>query len=194
MALVSFAGPLVEPVLLADIKTHLRVGESDEDTLITSLITAARVHVEHLLSRKMITQTWSLYLDVWPENDTIILPLNPVQSISEIRLYDAQDTVSVINPAEYYVDASGDPGRVIWLGGGARPHGGRVANGIEVRFTCGYGDNPNDVPEPLRQAVTLLVTHWYERREPVEVGEQPMPVPMMIASLLSPYRSMRIGA
>ena len=193
MALVSLAGPLLEPVLLSDIKIHLRVSDNDEDTLITSLIAAARVHVEHLLSRKMITQSWSLYLDVWPENDTIILPLNPVQSISDIRLYDAQDNVSVVNPADYYVDVSGDPARIIWLGSGARPRGGRIANGIEVRFNCGYGDNPGDVPEPLRQAITLLVTHWYERREPVEVGEQMLPVPMMIASLLSPYRSMRIG-
>ena len=57
MALVSIAGPLVEPVLLSDIKAHLRVSETDEDTLISSLITAARVHVEHLLMRKMITQS-----------------------------------------------------------------------------------------------------------------------------------------
>ena len=194
MALVSLAGPLQEPVLLDDIKTHLRVSENDEDTLISSLIIAARVHVEHILSRKMITQTWSFYLDQWPENDTISLPLNPVQNISEIKIYDVQDVASVVAASDYYVDVSGDPARIIWLGGGARPHAGRVANGIEVRFTTGYGDNPNDVPEPLRQAITLLVSHWYERREPVEVGEQPTQVPMMISSLLSPYRSLRIGA
>jgi len=193
MALVSIAGPLQEPVLLADIKAHLRVGETDEDTLINSLITAARVHVEHLLMRKMITQSWSYYLDEWPDNDTINLPLNPVQAINSIKIYDETNNSVLVPSTEYYVDVAGDPGRVVWLGTGNRPGPGRIANGIEVQFTAGYGDNPDDVPDPLRQAITLLVTHWYERREPVEVGGVPAQVPMMISTLLSPYRSMRIG-
>jgi len=194
MALVSLAGPLQEPVVLSDIKTHLRVSEADEDTLIIGLITAARVHIEHLLARALISQSWSYFMDAWPEDDTIILPLNPVLSVDAVRLYDAQDNVTPVAPADYYVDVAGDPGRIIWLGAANKPTAGRVVNGIEVQFTAGYGLNPEDVPEPLRQAVRLLVTHWYERREPVEVGEQPAQVPMMISTLLSPYRSTRIGA
>jgi len=194
MALVSIAGPLVEPVLLSDIKAHLRVSETDEDTLISSLITAARVHVEHLLMRKMITQSWSYFLDQWPDNDTITLPFNPVQSVNSIAVFDKDNNSIIVPSSDYYVDAAGDPGRVVWLAAGNRHEPNRVANGIEVQFTTGYGDNPGDVPEPLKQAITLLVSHWYEHREPVEVGELPAQVPMMITTLLAPYRSLRIGA
>lgn len=194
MALVSIAGPLVEPVQLSDIKAHLRVSDTDEDTLISSLITAARVHVEHLLMRKMITQSWAYFLDQWPDNDTINLPLNPVQSLNSIAVFDKDNNSIIVPPSEYYVDLAGDPCRVVWLAAGNRPKPNRVANGIEVKFTTGYGDNPGDVPEPLKQAITLLVSHWFERREPVEVGELPAQVPMMISTLLAPYRSLRIGA
>ena len=194
MALVSNAGPLVEPVLLDDVKAHLRVSESDEDVLITSLITAARVHVEHLLMRKMINQSWSYFLDQWPDNDTICLPLNPVSSVNEIEVYDGENNSAAVASTQYYVDVESDPGRIVWLGAQGKPKPERVANGIEVKFTAGYGDNPEDVPAPLRQAITLLVTHWYERREPVEVGEQPAQVPMMITTLINPYRCLRIGA
>ncbi len=193
MALVSIAGPSSEPVLLSDIKAHLRVTDSEEDTLIAGLITAARVHIEHLLSRALITQSWSYFLDTWPADDTVVLPLNPVQSIGSIQIYDADDSTTLLSQGDYYPDLAADPARIIWLGKALRPAPGRVANGIEVQFSAGYGDLADDVPEPLRQAIRLLVTHWYERREPVEVGEQPAQVPMMIASLLSPYRNMGIG-
>ena len=37
----------------------------------------------------------------------------------------------------------------------------------EIDFTAGYGSSGVDVPQPLRQAIRLLVTHWYEHRSAV---------------------------
>ena len=37
--------------------------------------------------------------------------------------------------------------------------------------TVGYGDAAGDVPEPLRQAIRLLVAHWYENRGLVALGD-----------------------
>ena len=45
-----------------------------------------------------------------------------------------------------------------------------VANGVEIDFVAGHGDAPADVPPPIRQALLLLIAHWYEHREPVEIG------------------------
>ena len=67
MALVPVGGPAVEPVSLAEAKAHLRVTSTSEDLLIASLITAARVHLEVMLSCAFITQSWSWFLDDWPK-------------------------------------------------------------------------------------------------------------------------------
>ncbi|HIE72284.1 MAG TPA: hypothetical protein EYP98_20125 [Planctomycetes bacterium] len=65
---------------------------------------------------------------------------------------------------------------------------GRVANGIEIDFTAGYGTEASDVPEPIRQALLLLVSHWYERRDPIEVGAANTMVPVPVSQLLEPYK------
>lgn len=49
-----------------------------EDTLLTNLITAARRHVENVLRRALITQTWELWLDDFPTSGFEI-PLPPLQ-------------------------------------------------------------------------------------------------------------------
>jgi len=75
---------------------------------------------------------------------------------------------------------------VIW------PQPGKAANGIEIDFTAGYGAAASDVPAPLRQAVLLLVAHWYENREPIAVGSPEMAVPGPVAQLVEPFRVARI--
>ena len=54
MALVMTAAPSVEPISLAEAKAHLRIDASDEDSLLTSLITAGRIFVERTLSLALV--------------------------------------------------------------------------------------------------------------------------------------------
>src|SRR5690242_18760477 len=56
------AGPGEEPVSLAEAKAFARIDGSDEDALVGALIAAARLHVESLTGRALITQTWRLVL------------------------------------------------------------------------------------------------------------------------------------
>jgi uncharacterized phiE125 gp8 family phage protein len=72
------------------------------------------------------------------------------------------------------------------------PRPGLSALGIEIAFTAGYGNVASAVPAPLRQALLLLVAHWYEHREPVHIGGAVVAVPDTIASLLAPYRMVRL--
>ena len=75
---------------------------------------------------------------------------------------------------------------------GVWPAPGRRIGGIEIEFTAGYGDNPSDVPEPILQALKLLVAHWYEVRNPVHIGQMATRVPDTVSSLLAPYKVRRL--
>ena len=88
MTTILLSGPLDEPLTLAEAKSHLRVDHGDEDTLIQSLITSARLHVETLTGRVLMTQSWRLVLDDWPRRNILSIPLGPVQAVGAVRVYE----------------------------------------------------------------------------------------------------------
>lgn len=188
MPLILTSGPTSEPVTLDEAKAHLRVDNPFEDTLIASLILAARLHVERSLDTVLISQNWSLYLDGWPQAETVTLPLSPVQVVTAVRLYDANDGSQLLSPDLYTVDTLSKPARLRRKGGGGWPMPGRALNGIEIAMTLGYGDDPASVPAALRHAILLLVAHWYEVREPVAMDSSAVEAPLTVAALLQPYR------
>ena len=52
--------------------------------------------------------------------------------------------------------------------------------GIEIRFTCGYGETAEDVPAPLIEAIGQLVEAMYSGG--LEVG-----MPASVKALLTPW-------
>ncbi len=67
------------------------------------------------------------------------------------------------------------------------------AGGIEIDLVAGYGAAPADCPEPLRDAMRLLVIAAYEARGPERAGA---PQPAVIAAvdrLIQPYRQIKFG-
>lgn len=171
MILKRTSAPAVEPVSLAEAKEHLRVDISDDDDLIEGYITAAREYMEGATRRAFITQTWRLSLDAWPQSDEIQIPKPPLQSICSIVYYDADGISTTWDAANYIVDTDSEPGRValaygqFWPGVTLRP-----INAIQITYTAGYGDAASDVPQWVKQAIKLLIGHWYENRETVIVG------------------------
>jgi uncharacterized phiE125 gp8 family phage protein len=155
---------------------------SVEDTLITGLIQAAREYCEGFQSRAFITQSWYLWLDAWPEFFEI--PMSPLQSITSIKYYDTANTEYTLAATEYFVDVNSTPGRVALAYGKSWPSTGlRAVNGICVEFTCGYGATAASVPMAVRQAMLLLIGHWYENRE--AGADKPLtPIPLAVDSLL----------
>jgi uncharacterized phiE125 gp8 family phage protein len=192
MPLVLTAGPAVEPVSLAEAKAHLRLDGTAEDPLVGSLILTSRLHVETTLGLALVTQSWSWFLDAWPRRRGVELPLKPLQSITAVRLYDEAGAPTTVAPGTYFLDGAGNPPRLVRQGTLVWPRPARTANGIEIAFTAGYGNAAADVPQPIRQAILLLVAHWYEHRTPLEVGSQAEPPPGMVADLLAPYRTPRL--
>jgi len=63
-------------------------------------------------------------------------------------------------------------------------------NPLRVTYVSGYGAAASDVPQPLKQAVLLLVGYWYEMREAVisPTGNDPKELPLGAQWLLKPYK------
>jgi uncharacterized phiE125 gp8 family phage protein len=192
MALVLTSAPAVEPVSLAEAKAYLRLDDDDDDALVTTTITVARIFLERALDRVLITQGWTLFMDAWPAQPSLALPLAPLRDVSQVKTYAADDQPTVFASDNYFVDTASAPGRIVLRSAHSWPAPGRPVNGIEIAFTAGYGNASNDVPAPLRQAVLQLVAHWYDRREPVALDATPAEVPAMVATLIAPYRMVRL--
>ena len=192
MALLLTGGPLGEPVSLNEAKAHMRVDSADEDMLISGLITSARIYIETSTAQVLLTQNWSYFLDGWPSDNIVRLPLSPVQSITSVKVYDAGDVAATVSPGDYYTDTISGPARIIMRAGQAWPVPGRPLNGIEIGFSAGYGTLDSDVPATLRQAMLLLVAHWYEHREPVLLDGRAVKVPHSVAALLGAHRRLSL--
>lgn len=192
MSLVMTSAPALEPVSLAEAKAHLRIDHTLEDALIQSLIITSRLHIEAALGLALITQSWSFFADRWPKAQRLVMPMRPVQAIASVRLWKIDGTSMQLPGQAFFLDGQGLPARLVWQGNGPPTDPERTVNGIEVAFTAGFGAAPTDVPATIRHALLLLVAHWYENREPVEIGAEHSAIPAMVSDLLMPYRRRRL--
>jgi uncharacterized phiE125 gp8 family phage protein len=176
--------PATEPVSLAEAKAHLRVTQNDDDAYIGTLIKTARQSIEAQTGLGLISQGWSVFLDDWPEQGVIELPLAPVLEVIDIKVHGDDDSFAIIDPAHYYADNVSRPARIILRGSRNWAAPGRVANGIEILLTIGFVI----VPEPLREAVLQLVGHWHERRGDDSADEKLLG----LGQLIQPYRELRL--
>lgn len=205
--LMLLTPPAVEPVGLNEAKAYLGVLDSAEDSLISNLITAARQAVEQYCGRVLISQSWRLTLDSWPQeaivngglrDDVALLAANhrlgggvveiqlpkpPLQAVMAIRVYSAAGLAATIPASNFVVDGAATPGRVVMTSGASLPVIGQTARGLEIDFTAGYGASANDVPAVLRQAVLQAVKALYGRD-----GDQSLAAALRVASFFKVKR------
>lgn len=192
MTAILLAGPATEPVTLDEAKAFLRVDGSDEDSFISTLITAARLHTESVTGRAMISQSWRVVRDGWPPDRKVRLPVAPLQSLTEIRAYDADGVATMLTLAEFQPETGVSPAAIFVpvLVSGMPPT--REHDAIEIDYVAGCGDAPEDVPQDLRHAVLILVGYWFEHRDAVIVAGSGAVVPMGFDLLVTPYKAVRL--
>lgn len=184
-----------EPVTVSEVKSHLRITDNAEDILLAGMITAARKVVEQITRRAIIHQTWTLYLDTFPASEVIKLPYPPLAAVNHIK-YRAQDGALTTFPSsEYQVDTRATPGMIVLEGDAQFPLTDEdKINAVEIEFVAGYGASAAAVPSPIRLAITHLVCHWFENREPFKDSAfQMRPVPQTFELLLMPWRFLSLG-
>jgi uncharacterized phiE125 gp8 family phage protein len=188
MPIIQTTPPAAEPLGLATVKAHLRITHAEEDTTLTRLVSAARREVERRAGLCLISQGWSVFSDGWPADGCIALPLHPVAAITALTIHGEDDTPATIEASHYFLDRVRRPARLVMRQGRWLPPPGRAANGIEVALTAGFGATEADVPEDLRQAMLMLIAHWYAERG--DEGRKALPMPAL--ALLEPWRAVRL--
>ena len=172
--------PTVEPISLDEAKRHLRIDidETDHDDYLQDLIVVARHQVEMITWRKLITQTWTAFLQDWPGGNYIELPFGKLQSVtpevidgvSGIKYTDTDgDTYSWVS-TEYIVDTNYQKGRITLVDGYTWPNETLYpSNPIEIVFICGYG-LATSIPPQIKQAMKMIMSELFENREISIIG------------------------
>jgi uncharacterized phiE125 gp8 family phage protein len=186
--------PTEEPVTLTEAKAHLRVTGTDDDTYITSLISAARQRAETYISRAICEQTLAYSLDAFPTE--FALPRAPVSSITSITYTDEDgNTGQVLSDSLYQSNIVGSADNKIspavnqsWPSTQSSTY-----NAVTVTYVAGW-DNPTaspivrPLPTPIKQGILLMIGEMYENREESVVGLPVFKMPTTSAALLAPFR------
>lgn len=190
MNLVMTSPPACYPVGLAEVRAQLNIDTEDYDARLTGLVAAATEWVENYTGRALITRSYTGYLNWFPTGPRgyvrpyIQLEKPPLISVVDLITYDDSDNPTTYPSTQYYVDTVRTPGRIVLRRGQVWPIPLRLADGIQIDFTAGYGPNPGNVPETIRLAVQIMVGMFNEQRG----DETDAPdCPPAVKALLAPY-------
>lgn len=181
--------PAEQPVSLDDIKRHVRRALStDDDAMLQAYIDAAVAHLDGwrgVLGRCMVTQTWIQPFTGWQSG--LALPFPDIASVT-VRYTDAEDALQTLTEGLDFElgDIEGVP--TIWYAPSFSAPDLTINKPapIEVELTAGYGAAA-DVPAAVKQALRMLVAHWFLNRE--AVGETAMAeMPASVTALIAPHR------
>jgi len=161
------AGPVVEPVSLADAKAHCRVDASADDALMQGYITTAREWVEDYIDRALVTQQLVMKLDAFPPE--IELPRPPMiasgtaTAVTITYVTGEAGGTATLAASEYRIDRDSTPGAIRTLYAGSWPSHLIDQNAVTVTWWAGYGD-PTTVPQRVKSAILMCVHELYEKR------------------------------
>ncbi len=189
MSLLLTTPPTAEPLVLADVKAHLRIYIADDDLYITSLIIAARRTIESRYGLCLMRQSWALFADAWPVDRLFRIPLWPILTVDAITSYADDDSATAIDPTSYFLDVAVRPTRVALRQGRVFMQPARTINGLKLAFTAGFGADATFVPQEIKFALMATIADWYQNRGDVTGGS----LPATALEALASYRNVRIA-
>jgi uncharacterized phiE125 gp8 family phage protein len=133
--------PSQYPITLAEAKKQLEIDDADtaHDTYVDALLRAATGQAEQYLHRRLVTQTWKLYLNEFPSCDYITLPFGRLQSVTHLKYTDSDDDQTTFSTDNYSVDTVSEPGQIVLKYEKVWPTVTLANNNaLEIQFVCGY--------------------------------------------------------
>jgi uncharacterized phiE125 gp8 family phage protein len=170
------------------------VTNTTDDPQLLALITGARMHCEAVTDRALCTQTWRQTFSRWPGLPLTLVkaPLQATPTAPIVTYIDTAGVTQTLATTQYSVEAPAgpyaSPGRLLPVYAPTvypvTAYG--MLSTATVQYVAGYGAAV-DVPWPIKQAMLLLIAHWWSNREAVSVGPSASELPLAVASLLAPF-------
>lgn len=200
--------PTITPITLDEAKAALDIEYPDKDSLIRGLIAAATAHLDGwsgILGRALCEQTWRQDYDCFPWYDPayrlsgsfgsrLRLPLSPVISVGSVKYTDSNDVEQTISNSNYSV-LTDELGTYVQFGYNFSFPTPKQFMPAAVRVQYLAGDATVEKawsgPVAIKQAMLLLVRHWYDNPSAIIVGQTIAEVPFAVGALLGPYRRVR---
>jgi len=169
-ALKLYAAPVVEPLTLAEARAACRIEDvvHDADDMLLGLIYAATRAAEGYTRRALITQTWDLTLDFFPEW-VIYIPKPTLQSITSITYVDENGVTQTLATDQYMIDVNSEPARITPAWGTVWPSTRWQMNAVTIRFVAGYG-LAAAVPEGIKSWMKIRIKHLFDNPDIVLIG------------------------
>jgi hypothetical protein len=142
---------VTEPVTLTEAKDWAKIDFTDDDALITLMITAARQDIENYCGVKLVDSSVTAYLNVKCADDeffqfpSAIRGMVDESSIVINRLTKGSDDVLQVLDTDYY-----------------------LSNGLSLngtgKYRIEYDIVAANIPETLKEAIKMLVAYRYDNR------------------------------
>lgn len=179
--------PTSEPVTLTELKSHLRVDSSLDDTELGDKLSEARKSIEQMTNRAFFTQTRTLSFSHFDyRTDRIYLPGAPVASISSVTYIDLNGSQQTWSSSEYTLVA-GEPSYLQLAYNENWPDHRGTRDRIIITYVCGK-DDVADIDVRVSAACKLHVELNYDREELRDKGADRIQV-----ALDSLVNQLRIG-
>lgn len=165
-----------EPISLQLAQDQLRVDSDADQELVDMYIKAARHQFEQDTNSAISdSQEWKIYMDVW-NGISIPIGIGPILTIDSVEYYDVNGDLQTLSASTYHKDMIG--GCIVLKNGYDWPDlEEQHPSAIIVTFTAGYTD-PLDVDSDIKEALLLLISHFYENRQAVVVGQTAHSLPL----------------
>lgn len=154
-------GPTAEPITLSEAKKQLEIASNDtsHDVHLSALIQAAREQWEHDTDTVTCFQTLKVRIASWA--DGLSLPKSPVHSITSIQYFDGANAIQTLSPSIYQLHEGQI--RIAYLQ--VLPGTSARWDAWSINYKCGYSEDGARVPAIAKNAMQMLVAHYFENRD-----------------------------
>ena len=165
----------IKALTVAEAKSHLNVTHTEDDSLISDYIDAATALLETRTNRCFVEQTRKCEMSGFDDrryvrSRMIYPPRSPLNSVSSIVYLSDQNVSTTMPSSDYIVSSHDKPGRISEAYNATWPATYGVDNDVTVTYLTGSSTTTAGVPANVKQAIRMLVGHWYRNREAVLVG------------------------
>lgn len=151
--------PATEPLTLAQAKKHLAIDHTDDDTLITRMIIAARQKCETQTGRIWGQRTFRLQFLYWPTDGYIRIPIEPVASVTNLKYYDTDSVLQTVTASLYDVWLEHSPPLIYLKSGFTYP---TIDPEKQAAIAIEYVAGETVIPALLEQAMELILGYWQQ--------------------------------